>query len=218
MACKDIETGVQCDGKTLNNLKCADNVSLITNTVQDLQKPTDIVNDCSKKLGLIINSDKTKVMAVSKKGDQSINITLNDKPLEQVDRFTYVGGQITSDGKISEDIKNRIGKGLQAMSRMGKIWKSKNISLTVKVKVYNTVVIPQMLYGAETCALKKDQRRLLTAEMSCLRRIMGVSRLQKIKNDEIRQRLGMEETVVDKVMHIYSGMDTLSERSKTDGL
>ena len=71
----------------------------------------------------------------------------------------------------------------------------------MKVKVYNTVVIPQMLYGAETWALKKDQRRLLTAEMSCLRRIMGVSRLQKIKNDEIRQRLGMEETIVDKVMH-----------------
>ena len=59
-------------------------------------------------------------MAVSKKGDQSINITLNDKPLEQVDRFTYVGGQITSDGKISEDIRNRIGKGLQAMSRRNK--------------------------------------------------------------------------------------------------
>ena len=58
---------------------------------------------------------KTKVMAISKEGNETLNIKLNGKDLEQVKSFTYVGGEISSDGRVTEDIKRRIAKGLQTM-------------------------------------------------------------------------------------------------------
>ena len=144
---------------------------------------------------------KKKVMAISKEGNETLNIKLNGKDLEQVNSFTYVGGEITSDGRVTEDIKRRIAKGLQTMGAMSQIWRAKEIQTSTKVLVYKTVIVPAMLYGAETWALKKeDENRLLVAEMCCLRKILGVSRIQRIRNEEIRKRLDIRESIMDKIV------------------
>ena len=111
-----------------------------------------------------------------------------------------MGGEITSDGRHEQDIKKRAAKGLQTMGRLRHIWNAKEIKISTKIQIYSTIIVPQMLYGSETWILKRaDENRLLVAEMSCLRKILGVSRLQRIRNEDIRKRLGMKETIIDKI-------------------
>jgi hypothetical protein len=68
------------------------------------------------------------------------------------------------------------------------------------MKLYYTLVEPVLLYGSECwCLRKEDERRLLVAEMSWLRRIMGRSRRERIRNEKTREELGADETIVEKI-------------------
>src|SRR6218665_2528031 len=81
-----------------------------------------------------------------------------------------------------------------------KMWREKSISIATKMKLYYALVVPVLLYGSECWSLRKeDERRLLVAEMSWLRRIIGRSRREKVRNEQTRDELGAEETVVQKI-------------------
>src|ERR1700733_15187009 len=70
----------------------------------------------------------------------------------------------------------------------------------MKMRLYNTLVKSELLYGSDCCCLRKeDERRLLVAEMSWLRRIRGRSRREKIRNEITRKELGAEETVLERI-------------------
>ena len=95
--------------------------------------------------------------------------------------FVHLGGTIPENGSSTEDIKTRIQKAGTAFQRHNSIWASKDISKSTKIQLYQTLILSILLYGAETWTTKKeDENRLNVFEMSCLRRILGVSRLEKI--------------------------------------
>jgi hypothetical protein len=120
--------------------------------------------------------------------------------LEQVTEFVYLGGTVTEDGECRRDIQRRTSLASAMVGRLSKIWKSASISLRTKVKVYEAIVIPVFLYGGESWRLRKnDERKILSTEMGWLRRIMGVTRLQQIRNELIRRKLGQEDTLCDKI-------------------
>ena len=86
------------------------------------------------------------------------------------------------------------------MGKFSKIWRSQNISAITKVKLYETFVISVLLYGSECwCLHKADEKKLLVAEMSWLRRILGVTRRDKMRNESVRIILHQKETVIDKI-------------------
>ena len=120
--------------------------------------------------------------------------------LEEVKEFTYLGSLMTDDGKCINDIKKRVGLASTVIGQLYKIWKGKEITIKTKVMVYQVLVMPALLYGAECWTMRKeDERRLLTMEMSCLRRMLGVTRLDRINNEEIRKRVNLPETVVEVI-------------------
>ena len=81
------------------------------------------------------------------------------------------------DGTCQSDVKRRIGLALGAMHALHPIWRAKDISNHTKIALYRSLVLSIVLYAAETWTLRKrDQNRLLSFEMSCLRRILGISR------------------------------------------
>ena len=83
------------------------------------------------------------------------------------------------------------------MHALHPIWRAKDISNQTKIALYMSLVLSIVLYAAETCTLRKrNQDRLLSFEMSCLRRILGISRRDRIRNDNIRQRLDLETTIM----------------------
>ena len=120
--------------------------------------------------------------------------------LEQVTEFVYLGGTITEDGRCTKDIKRRIGLACAMFGRLSKMWKTDSISTRTKMKLYGALVMPVLLYGLECwCLHREDERRLLVAEMSWLRRILGRSRRERIRNEKTREDLGVKETVIDKI-------------------
>ena len=156
----------------------------------------DRVQDSSCNVSLKINIAKTEVQAISK---QKINlcININGTQLKQVEEFIYLGGTISEGGSCTKDIQHRIGKALEAVQALHNIWWSKEITNSTKVELYYKVLILTiLLHVAETWTLKKvDANRLQTFEMMCLRKILGVTRMDEIRNTSIRQTLGIKNTI-----------------------
>src|SRR5271155_1537877 len=127
------------------------------------------------RMGMKINTEKTQVQHIGK-DPINIQIHVNGALLEQVDDFTYLGGTVNVSGGIAQDISRRIGLARGVMRSFDKVWRAKELSSKLKVKIYELLVLSVLLYNAETWTLREaDNQRLLVFEMSCLRRIAGVS-------------------------------------------
>ena len=182
----DSPIGINIQGHLINNLRFADGIVLLVCNEIDLQSIVDCVQQWSSNFGLKINIAKTEVQVISKQ-QQDINISIGGTKLLQVEKLVYLGGTITQSGKCTEDINNRIGKALGAVQSLHSILTAKDIR-------------DVLMYGSETWTLKKeDENRLLTFEMICLRKILGVTRLDRIRNTTIRKTLGLDETILDKI-------------------
>jgi len=150
---------VRVNGQIVNNLRFADDIDLITETIEVLQDITDKVNESSKRFGLEINKQKTKVMSVEKKRC-NMKISLENTELEQVSNFVYLGGLMTEDGKCR--YKKRIGLTSTMAGKLNKIWKAKDVSNTTKVRLHETFVVPVLLYESECwCLRKEDERKII---------------------------------------------------------
>ncbi|VDO50206.1 unnamed protein product [Schistosoma margrebowiei] len=113
-----------------------------------MQTKTASVAAVSASVGLNIHKGKTKVLKF--KTENSSPITLDGKTVEDVESFTYLGSIIDERGGSDADVKARIGKARAALLQLKNIWKSKQISTNIKVRIFNTNVKAVLLYGAET--------------------------------------------------------------------
>ena len=198
-AMNSVEAGVTLNGQILNNLRFADDIDLVAESPYQLQELTDSVHDSSRRFGLRINVQKTKTMTIGKQ-HKELKVRLDGEELEQVTEFVYLGGLITEDGQCTKDIKRRIGLASAMFGRLSRMWKTSSISTRTKIKLYRAFVTPVLMYGSECwCLRKEDERRILVAEMSWLRRIAGRTRRDRIRNEVIRKELGQRETLVDKI-------------------
>ena len=152
-------------------------------------------------MGMKISTEKTETQYFGKT-QQTVKVVVDRQQLKQTDNFVYLGGNINSGAGLSEDIKRRINLAQGIMQALTNLWSTPIVSKTTKVQVYETLVLSVLLYNSETWVVKEeDKRRLLTFEMSCLRRIEGVTRRDRIRNEEIRTRLKVQANIVTKVQH-----------------
>ena len=147
MALRNNDSGVRVDGQLVSNLRFADDIDLITESVDQLQDLTDRVNDSSKKFGLEVNVQKTKTMTIGKNKEQ-LTIKLGHNVLEHVHEFIYLGGLVSDDAQSTADIKRRTGLASAVTGQLNKIWRSKNVTVGMKAKLFETLVIPVFLYGS----------------------------------------------------------------------
>ena len=107
--------------------------------------------------------------------------------MERENTFKYLGATLAENGDLDAEMTHRIQTGCQNWKRVSGILCDRIISLRVMAKVYNTVVRPAMIYGAETWAVKKAQEKKLdVAEMRMLIWMSGVTKLDRIRNERIR--------------------------------
>ena len=109
------------------------------------------VKEESKKVGLKLNIQNTKIMA-------SGPITSWEIDMETVSDFIFLGSKITADGDCSHEIKRYLLLGRKVMTNLGSIFKSRDITLPTKVRLVKAMVFPVVMYGCESWTVKKAER------------------------------------------------------------
>ena len=135
-----------------------------------------------------ISWTKTKVQNIGA-GAPAPDLLVNGQVVEGVDKFVYLGSTICStDGSRSEQLR-RIGLAAANMNNLSGVWSQARLSLSTKLRLYTTLIVPILLYASETWTINQaDLDRLQAFHMRCQRRILGVRWFDRVKNVTISNR------------------------------
>ena len=177
----------------------ADDMVVMAESTEGLQHNLQVISDVLSRWELKVNWRKTKVMRVARKSEVC-EVKIGDEVIEQVDAMKYLGVMISSDGSMEKEVEARIGSATRVIGGMNEIvLRRKELSRSTKLKVVNATMMPMLMYGCETWNLSKQQQsRVQATQMNVLRRIEGVSRLDRVRNIDIREKL-RQESVLDMV-------------------
>jgi len=113
-------------------------------------------------------------------------VQVDGEELEDVSKFVYLGGMVTQEGGSDEDINSGLEKARAAFSKLRNIWKSSQLKLKTKLKIFKSNVVAVLLYGCETWHMtKQDVNKLDVFLHKSLRRIMKIYWPMKTSNEEI---------------------------------
>ena len=169
--------GITVGGYNVNNLWYADDTVLIADSEEKLQDIIMKVTKESENKGFQLNARKTECMVISKRPDTPIcNVSCKGQII-QVNTFKYLGFKITPDTKCHFEIKKRIARSKDALTKMKTIFTNRNIRLNTKFNTIKTYAWSILLYGCECWTLTKNlERRLEAVEVWFIRRNMRISR------------------------------------------
>lgn len=179
----------------------ADDVALIAETAGKLQHHIDRFDTRGKMLGLVLNANKCKYTSTF---DPGIQIAVNGAPIERVQKFNYLGSFIEESGNPTAEVKSRIGKASAVFKSLRKcLWSRRQISLVVKRRLFDSLVMPVLLYGLELLSLNvAATSQIASFEMHCLRAILGVGWQQHITNEEVLQRFDRREHLPVRLLRL----------------
>jgi len=179
------------DGSQLCDLDFADDVTLVCDSLGNMQDLTTSVELEASKTGLRVNASKCKVMTAGPWNENS-DIQLGGSKVEIVTDFCYLGSNVSSNGSCEKEVRMRIGKAGASFGNLNRIWKNQIFTKRTKFRLYETIVLSTLLYGAELWPLTKvTLGKLEAAHHRWQRNILRVSWKDHITNIEIRTRSGM---------------------------
>ena len=149
---EEAQAGIKVAGRNINNLRYADDTTVMAESEEELKTLLMKVKE-SKKLGLKLNIQKTKMMA-------SGPITpweIDGETVETVSDFIFLGSKITADSDCSHEIKRRLLLGRKVMTNLDSIFKSRDITLPTKVRLVKAMFFPVVMYGCESWTVKKAE-------------------------------------------------------------
>ena len=155
----EAQAGIKIAGRNINNLRHADDTTLMAESEEELKSLLMEVKEKSGKAGLKLNIQKTKIMASSSVTSQQID----GETMETVEDFIFLGSKITADGDCSHEIKRCLLLGRRAMTNLDSILKSRDITLLTKVHLIKAMVFPVVMYGCESWTVKKAECRRIDA-------------------------------------------------------
>ena len=157
----DFKTGIKIAGRNINNLRYADDTTLMAES-EELKRLLMKVKEESEKVGLKLNIQKTKIMA----SGPITSWQIDGETVETVADFIFWGSKITADGDCSHEIKRCLLLGRKVMTNLDSILKSRDITLPKKVHLVKAMVFPVVVYGCERWTMKKaDHRRIDAFEL-----------------------------------------------------
>ena len=141
---EETQAGIKIAGRNINNLRYADDTTLMAESEEELKSLLIKVKEESEKVGLKFNIQKTKIMASSPTTSWEI-----DGETVQTD-FIFWGSKITADSDCSHEIKRHLLLGRKVMTNLDSIFKSRDITLPTKVRLVKATVFPVVMYGCES--------------------------------------------------------------------
>ena len=179
---EEAQAGIKISRRSINNLRYANNTTLMAESEEELKSLSMKVKEESEKVGLRLNIQKTKIMA----SGPFTSWEIDGETGETVADFIFFGSKITADGDCSHDIKRCLLLGRKVMTNLDSIFKSRDITLPTKVRLVKAMVFPVVMYGGESWTVKKAEHRRINAfELWCWRRLVRVPWTARRSNQSI---------------------------------
>ena len=147
------QVGIKIARRNINNLRYADDTTLMAGSKEELKSLLMKVKEESEKTGLKLNTQKTKIMA----SGPITSLQIDGETMETVKDFIFLDSKITADGDCSHEIKRRLLFGRKAMTNLDSILKSRDISLLTQVCLVKVMVFPVVMYGCMSWTIKKAE-------------------------------------------------------------
>ena len=164
-------TRIKIAGRNINNLRYADDTTLMAESKEELKRLLLKVKEESEKVGLKLSIQKTKVMASGPITSWQIDAEI----IEIMRDFIFLGSKITADGDCSHEIKRCLLLSRKVMINLDSLLRNRDIPLPTKVHLVKAMVFPVVMYGCESWTIKKaESQRTDAFELWCWRRLLRV--------------------------------------------
>ena len=167
----EAQVGIKIAGRNINNLRYADDTTLMAEREEELKSLLMKVKEESEKAGLKLNIQKTKIMA----SGPITSWQIDGETVETVADFILGGSKTIADGGCSHEIKRRLLLGRKVMTNLDSILKSRDVTSLTSIHIVKPMVFPVVMYGCESWTIKKAEcQRIDAFELWCWRRLLTV--------------------------------------------
>ena len=149
----EAQAGISISRRNINNLRYADDTTLMAESEEELKTLLMKVKEESEKSGLKLNIQETKITASS----PITSWQIDGETMETVTDFIFLGSKITADGDLSHEIKRCLLLGRKVMTNLDSILKSRDITLSTKAHIVKATVFPVVVHGCESWTIKKAE-------------------------------------------------------------
>ena len=149
---EEAQAGVKIARRNINNLRYADDATLMAESEEELKSLLMKVKEESEEVGLKLIIQKTKIMA----SGPITSWQIDGQTMETVTDFLFLGSKVTADGDCSHELKRCLLLGRKAMTNLGSMLKSRDITLPTKARLVKAIVFPVVMYGCESWTIKKS--------------------------------------------------------------
>jgi len=149
----EAQAGIKIARRNINNLRYADDTTLMAKSQEELKNLLMKVKEESEKIGLKLFIQKTKIMA----SDPITSWQIDGETMETVTDFIFGGSKITANGDCSHEMKRCLLLGRKAMTNLDSLLKSRDITLPTNVHLVKAMVFPVVMYGYESWTIKKAE-------------------------------------------------------------
>ena len=186
---EEAQTGIKIAGRNINNLRYADDTTLMAESGEEVKRLLMKVKEESEKVGLKLNIQKTKIVA----SGPITSWQIDGETVETVSDLIFLGSKITADGDCSYEIKRCLLLRSKVMTNLDSIFKSRDITLPTKVRLVKAMVFPVVMYGCESWTIKKAEGQRIDAfELWCWRRLLRVPWTTRRSNQSILKEISPE--------------------------
>ena len=161
---EEAQAGIKITWRNINNLRYADDTTLMAESEEELKSLLMKVKEESEKDGLKLNIQKTKIVV----SDLISSWQIDGETVETVSDFIFLSSKITVDDDFSHEIKRRLLLRRKVMNNLDSILKSRDITLSSKVRLVKAVVFPVVMYGCESWTIKKAESQRIDAFVLCI--------------------------------------------------
>ena len=180
---EEAQAGIKIAGRNLNNLRYADDTTLMAESEEELKSLLMKVKEESEKFGLKPNMQKTKIMA----SGPITSWKIDRETMERVTDCIFSGSKITEDGDYNHEIKRCFFLGIKAITNLDSTLKSKDSTLPTKVHIVKAMVFPAIMYGCESWTIKKVEHRRIDAFELCWRRLLRVPWMARSNHSTLKE-------------------------------
>ena len=219
----EVQSGIKIARKTINNLRYADNTTLMAESEEELKSLLIKVKEESENVGLKLNIQKTKNMA----SGPITSWQIYGETVETVAAFILVGSKITADDDCSYEIKRCLLLRRKVMTNLDGVLKSRDITLPTKVCLVKAMAFPVVMYGCENWTVKKAEcRRIDAFELWCWRRLLRVPWTARRSNQSILKEISPGDSLEGLMLklkrqyfdHLVGRVDSLEKTLMLGGI